>query len=95
MEIERSNIEYREVKETFSKAQEYVEKMVVMFKQSRFFLSVAQKMTYEDGFIFTENNIVQYLAELEEYISSLITYTAFKKDEPNAAVSAIPLERLP
>lgn len=52
-------------------------------------------MSYEDGFSFTENNIVQYLAELEEYVSSLITYTAFKRDEPNAAVSAIPLERLP
>lgn len=69
--------------------------MVQMFKQSRFFVLVAQKMSYEDGFSFTENNIVQYLAELEEYVSSLITYTAFKRDEPNAAVSAIPLERLP
>lgn len=93
-EIERGNIEYQEVKTTFAKAQEYVEKMVRMFKQSRFFLSVAQKMSYDEGFVFTENNIIQYLAELEEYISSLITYTAFKRDEPNAAVSAIPLETL-
>lgn len=69
--------------------------MVAMFKQSRFFLSVAQKMNYDDGFVFTENNIVQYLAELEEYIASLITYTAFKRDDANAAVSAIPLEKLP
>ena len=51
-----------------------VEKMVDMFKRSKFFLAVAQKMSYEEGFTFTENNIVQYLAELEEYISSLITY---------------------
>jgi len=34
------------------------------------------------------------LAELEEYICSLITYTAFKRDDINAAISAIPLERL-
>jgi hypothetical protein len=68
--------------------------MVDMFKKSKFFLCVAQKMNYEDGITFTENNIVSYLAELEEYISSLITYTAFKKDEPNAAISSIPLERL-
>jgi hypothetical protein len=72
-----------------------VEKMVVMFKRSRFFLSVAQKMNYEDGFTFNEGNIVSYLAELEEYISSLITYSAFKRDDPNAAISAIPLEKLP
>lgn len=65
-----------------------------MFKRSRFFLSVAHKMNYEDGFTFNESNIIQYLAELEEYISSLITYSAFKRDDPNAAISAIPLEKL-
>jgi hypothetical protein len=51
-------------------------------------------MNYEDGITFTENNIVSYLAELEEYISSLITYTAFKRDEPNAAIASIPLDKL-
>lgn len=51
-------------------------------------------MSYEEGFTFNESNIVHYLAELEEYISSLITYTAFKRDDPNAAISAIPLEKL-
>lgn len=65
-----------------------------MFKRSKFFLSVAQKMNYDEGFTFNESNIVFYLAELEEYISSLITYSAFKRDDPNAAISAIPLEKL-
>lgn len=65
-----------------------------MFKKTRFFLSVAQKMSYEEGFVFNESNIISYLAEVEEYISSLITYSAFKRDDPNAAVSAIPLEKL-
>lgn len=68
--------------------------MVKMFKDSKFFLCVAQKMNYEDGIIFTENNIVSYLAELEEYISSLITYNAFKREDPNAAISSIPLDQL-
>ena len=68
--------------------------MVDMFKRSKFFLCVAQKQNYEDGIVFTENNIVSYLAELEEYISSLITYSAFKRDEPNAAIASIPLDRL-
>lgn len=35
------------------------------------------------------------MAELEEYISSLITYTAFKKEDPNAPICSIPLEKLP
>jgi hypothetical protein len=51
-------------------------------------------MTYDEGFTFNESNIVSYLAELEEYINSLLTYTAFKRDDPNAAISAIPLEKL-
>lgn len=65
-----------------------------MFKRSKFYLSVAQKMNYDEGFIFSESNIVSFLAELEEYICSLITYTAFKRDDPQAAISAIPLEKL-
>ena len=81
-------------KRTFRKIQQNVEIMVEMFKRSRFYLSVATKMNYDEGFIFSENNIVQYLAELEEYICSLITYSAFKRDDPNAAISAIPLEKL-
>jgi len=76
------------------KIQNSVGLMVELFKKSKFFLCVAQKMNYEDGIHFTENNIVSYLAELEEYISSLITYTAFKRDEPNAAISSIPLDKL-
>ena len=41
--------------------------------------------------MFTEGNITNYLAELEEYFSSLITYTAHKKGDPNASVSSVPL----
>lgn len=73
--------EAENTKKMFRKVQNSVAVMVDMFKKSKFFLCVAQKMNYQDGIIFTENNIVSYLAELEEYISSLITYTAFKKDE--------------
>ena len=61
---------------------------------TKFFLSVAAKMNYDDGIVFTENNIVAYLAELEEYVGSLITYMAYKRDDQNAATSAIPLAQL-
>jgi hypothetical protein len=93
-EIEQNKNDSEQTKKTFKKIQKHVATMVDMFKRSRFFLCVAQKMNYDDGIHFTENNIVQYLAELEEYISSLITYTAFKRDEPNAPISSIPLEKL-
>lgn len=78
----------------FEKIQRDVEIMVEMFKRSKFFLSVAQKQSYDEGFRFTENNIVSYLAELEEHVCSLITYTAFKLGDPHAAIQAIPMQSL-
>lgn len=93
-DIQNNQNETENIKKTFRKIQHSVCTMVDMFQKSKFFLCVAQKQNYQDGIVFTENNIVQYLAELEEYISSLITYTAFKRDEPNAAISSIPLEKL-
>lgn len=68
--------------------------MVKLFKEAKFDLSVANSMSYDQHTIFNENNIIMYLAELEEYISSLITYVAFKRDDPNAAISSVPLEKL-
>ena len=68
--------------------------MVELFKKSRFFLAVASKMSYEEGTSFTENNVVHYLAELEEYISSLITYVAYKREEPHASIFAISLDKM-
>ena len=47
------------------------------FKGSQFKLIVAQPMVYDNDTVFQENNTTQYLAELEEYISMLITYTAY------------------
>jgi len=93
-QIDRSNDEKDEFKSQLCKIQEFVEKMVTLFKKSKFILAVAHKMSYEEGTTFNDSNIIQYLAELEEYISSLITYAAFKKEEPFAAISAIPFEKL-
>jgi hypothetical protein len=74
--------------------QKNVQKMIKLFSNSKFYLSVANSMSYDEETLFNENNITQYLAELEEYISSLITYVAFKKDDPNAAISSVPLDKL-
>ena len=93
-QIEDALNDAENTKKMFRKIQSHVGIMVDMFKKSKFFLCVAQKQNYQDGIVFTENNIVQYLAELEEYISSLITYTAFKKEDPNAPICSIPLEKL-
>ena len=51
-------------------------------------------MIYDEDTQFKEHNTTLYLAELEEYISMLITYTAYSKDLPDAAVSALSLEKM-
>ena len=68
--------------------------MCESFKRCKFLLNVATAMDYDDGIVFTENNVTQYLAELEEYITALITVTAYKRDDQNAATSAIPINQL-
>ena len=79
----------------FSHIQKKVMRMIDAFKRSRFSLSVASNMNYDENTHFNENNVIPYLAELEEYISALITFVAYKRDDPNAAISSVPLEKLP
>ena len=50
--------------------------------------------SYDEHTQFTEGNITVYLAELEEYIAQLITYTALKMGDPNASTSSVPFNNL-
>lgn len=68
--------------------------MVEMFKRCNFMLYSASKNSFEEGFRFTENNIVGYLSELEEYICALILFTANKQNLPNHATAFLSLEKL-
>jgi len=51
-------------------------------------------MQYDEETQFNENNVTLYLAELEEYISLLITYLAYKQENPDAAICSLSLERM-
>jgi hypothetical protein len=68
--------------------------MVDNFKMSHFFLSVAQNAQYDDDTVFNENNVINYLGELEEYISLFITYMAYKKESPDPATASLSLEKM-
>jgi chromosome segregation ATPase len=94
-EIMRATVDNEDMQGEFRHLQAKVIKMVNLFKKSRFGLSVASHMSYDENTQFNENNVIPYLAELEEYISALITYVAYKRDDPNAAISSVPLEKLP
>ena len=52
-------------------------------------------MQYDEDTTFNENNVVQHLAELEEYISLFITYMAYKADNKDANISSLGLENIP
>ena len=64
------------------------------FKSSGFQTRVATTMSYDEHTNFTEGNITTYLSELEEYLASLIAYTAHKKGDPNASVASVPFNNL-
>ncbi len=64
------------------------------FQSSNFQLVVANQMVYDSDTQFKENNTTSYLSELEEYIAMLITYTAYSQELPDAAVSALSLEKM-
>ena len=51
-------------------------------------------MNYDEETVFNNKNVTLFLAELEEYISELITHNEYRKNNPNAAISAISLEKL-
>jgi hypothetical protein len=93
-EIDRNLREADDTKKTFLRVQPQVERMIKDFARTKFFLSVAHKQHYEQGFNFNEGNIVNYLAELEEYIAILITYLATKRDDPVAPFALVPLDKL-
>jgi coiled-coil domain-containing protein 63/114 len=71
-----------------------VQNMCENFKSSRFFLSVAQNMQYDDDTTFNESNVTFFLAELEEYISLFITYLAYKNENPDAAIASLSLDTM-
>ena len=72
----------------------YVKNMVGLFTTSHFYLSVASHQEYDGDVILNENNVTTYLSELEEYISSLITFLAVREKDPHAPISALSLDNL-
>lgn len=73
---------------------QFVEGMVGDFSKSKFFLSVAQGMHYDDDTQFNEGNVTMYLGELEEYISQLITFIAYQQNNPDSAIVGLSLDKM-
>ena len=77
-----------------SQIQTPITEMMHQFKSSKISLSVASNMDYDENTVFTEKNIIAYLAEVEEYISSLLALIAQKHELQNPLLSALHLENM-
>ena len=89
-----STEEFNEEEREFREIQGICNTLIHEFKEANFRTKVAPNQSYDEHTVFTEGNITSYLSELEEYIASLITYTAHKKGDPNASTSSVPFNAL-
>lgn len=94
--IDIACVECENIGDEFGHIKGNVQKMVEMFQKARFQSNVADKQNYDEDTQFNENNIGNYLAELEEYISNFITMIAYQNQDSNvpAAISSLPLDKL-
>ena len=92
--IDSSLNECDSIQTDFGSIKNIVQQMVELFHEAKFTANVSRRMRYDDETSFNESNITSYLSELEEYISGLITINAYKKGDPNAAISSVPLDKL-
>ena len=92
--IVTSTAEMQDQQAEFKELQLLCEDLQLDFKGAHFTPKVATSMSYDEHTQFNEGNITAYLAELEEYIASLIEYTAHKQGDPHAAVSSVPFGQL-
>lgn len=92
--ITNTHKESDDMQQEFNSIKDNVAKMVNLFLEAKFSANIASRMSYNNDTHFNEGNILSYLSELEEYISNLITILAYKREDPNAAISSVPLEKL-
>jgi len=73
---------------------EYVQTMVSSFCDSEFQLAVTSPQVYHEDVQFNENNVTLYLSELEEYISTFITFLAQRNKTSYPSIQALPLDTI-
>lgn len=83
------------MKRIINAIQEPVSEMIKKFKQSSIKLSVAEDKIYDETTTFNEQNLNEYLAEVEEYIKCLLTLMGMKFGFEHPMLSALGLDELP
>jgi hypothetical protein len=87
--------ELEKVKKTINNIQGPVSNMIKKFKESSISLSVAEDKIYDETTTFNEQNINEYLSEVEEYIKCLLTVMAKEFGFEHPLLIALGLKDLP
>jgi hypothetical protein len=87
--------ELERVKKTINNIQGPVSSMISKFKGSSITLSVAEDKIYDETTTFNEQNINEYLAEVEEYIKCLLAMMAKQFGHEHPILIALGLDDLP
>lgn len=87
--------ELERVKKTINNIQGPVSTMISKFKGSSISLSVAEDKIYDETTTFNEQNINEYLAEVEEYIKCLLALMAKQFGYEHPILIALGLDDLP
>lgn len=84
----------KEVENQMVEIKEYVQTMVTTFQDSEFQLAVTSPQVYHEDVQFNENNVTLYLSELEEFISTFITFLAQRNKTSYPSIQALPLDTI-
>ncbi len=87
--------ELEKVKGTITNIQDPVSKMIQKFRTSKIGLSVAEGKIYDETTTFNEQNINEYLAEVEEYIKCLLAFVGKQLGFEHPMLAALGLDDLP
>lgn len=90
--INSKESQIKDIENQMIRIKDFVWTMITHFNESRFQLAVASHQQYDEDTQFNENNVTMYLTELEEYISQFVTYLAQREKNPDAHISALPLD---
>ena len=85
LQIGGRNARQSRFKQDLAAMQGRVHGMVELFKRARFGTLVSQVNRYDDWESFNEDNVVQFLGELEDYISQLGAMQAARRKEKDPA----------
>jgi len=69
--------------------------IVQAFGEFEFFNQIADKFDFEyEDQVLSENNVIERLSEIEEYINTLITAVSHKRERANPELAVIPVDAL-